>query len=268
MKKLLIILILLFSASPVFAVVTHKTRTINTFITNGVGTAVQYYAPSTSYSWNAGMWWISNEAIISLAYGRPLAVFNTSAVESANVKVKSVKVTGTFDTSEGSDTATYKQLTNNTYTTLTSAQTVFTAIGSAASYASQSVSGTLTDLGSNAVTQMEKFLADGKFSLGIKGTEPASDKYMPITALPMELKYYYPPSEADTWEINESYPMGTTTGKGIGTAVFNGPISITSTGKMQLNGNTSLVASSSITKRLTISKNGSTTLETLSSLKI
>jgi hypothetical protein len=115
---------------------------------------------------------------------------------------------------------------------------------------------------------MERFLADGKFSLGIKGTEPGTDKYMPITALPMELKYYYPPSEADTWEINESYPMGTTTGKGIGTAVFNGPIQVTSTGKMQLNGNTSLVASSSITKRLTIGQGGSTTLDVLSSLKI
>ena len=217
---------------------THFDFTQGNAVANGAGDAF-YKECDDIYDWD-------NTLYIGIApdvdfgcgeyfyYDRPMINFDLSSIPSANVKVKKVELTLTSGVNWD-----VKQLTTLYYTT-DSAQTVHDAIGSASAYVTNQADGGYRDLGANAVSQLEdNWLDDEKFAIGLM--EYGENSGGTVSARILRTTLYYAPDEADTWQIDEDYPIGRSSGLGVGDMTINGDIQITATGHLRINGNTDVV---------------------------
>jgi len=222
-------------------------REITTFLDKGYST-VYYDELTTGYSWGDAFGGTGIEFAhidyLGIVEGtsRILANYNLTAVESDAVKVKAVSITLTYTPFGGdTDTANFTQLTSF-YNTDGVPATVHGAIGSASDYVANVSSATKTSLGTNAVTQADAFLHGGSnaFPLGIMGNSETGDVENAVSANVLWIQYYYPPDEADTWVINEAYPIGYETNKGVGACSSTQDVNIQTGGTLTLNGSTQL----------------------------
>jgi len=248
---------------------THMDRNITDYIANG-NSSIYYDELSPSYAWTdaygGSLFEFAHVDFIGAYLGtlRALSNFDISAIESANVKVKAIKVTVTYaPQGANTDTLDVRQLTTLRYTT-DSAETVFGEIGSATSVANGITSTTQTSLSATAISQMETFLSDGEYALGYMGDAETGDVENTISANVLYVQYYYPPNEADTWEINESYPIGRSTGLGVGAISSTQAVEVTASGTLTLNGNTALTIPTG--NYLSIAYGGSLEVESTASL--
>lgn len=257
MKKLLIILILLSLATPAHAVVTHHTVTSASAFS--IGDAYRFWpVPPPTYGWDLVNYYIGDDGAAGYT-DRPLINFNI-ATPSINAQVKSVAMKLTSGINWDA-----KRLTS-LYVNTDDAETVYNAIGSATAYVTNQTDGGYRDLGANAVTQMETagWLSTDHFAVGVMETgENAAGE---VTDWELQTKFYYPPAESDQWEVNETYPIGKTTG--VGTAPVNGDMHVTATGDLQLKGDTSLQWAGGATKRITVDAGGKIQLANTSSIKL
>ena len=259
LKKAIIILVLLLFPS-VYAVEQYMDRTTTSVVANGFDSAYSFGI----WTWENGFYtgYFGSDG---LGADRILIDFDISAVESANVKVKSVLMGLTYSTHSGTPLYDAKQLTTVYYTT-DNAATVMAAVGAAANYVTSKGSGSYYDLGANANTQLENFLDDGAFSVGIMETGENGDVGQ-VTSYGLLYTYYYPPNETSIWLIDEDYPVGKSSGLGVGEAALNGGIRISNIGNLTLNGNTDLNCASPPCN-MNISGGGRLVMETSSRLRI
>jgi len=217
----------------------YMDRTTSSAVANGYGTAYSDSSTYTPLGWEAGAYigYFGDDGFYS---DKTLINFDISAIDSANVKSKKVEISLTYSVILGSPTYDAKRLTTLRYTT-DSYTTVYNEIGSAANYITNKSSATFYDLGSTANTQIESWYSGGEFAIGVSEYLEDVGESGDITAYSLRYTYYYPPDEADTWQINESpYPIGKSSTLGVGTATTNGSMQVLSTASLILYGNTNL----------------------------